>query len=86
VLPSEHLLGFPGIDDGGQFIETAREVVEDRLATLSPFRKHGQVLRPRTQGFAEVAILFEPPPALQEFLGCGLVFPEVRGRDTLFYG
>ena len=86
VLPAEHLLGFSRVHDGRELIEAAREVVEDRLAPFSPLGQHGEIVGTRSQRFAEVAILLEPAPALQELLRPGLVFPEVWRRDALFYG
>jgi len=86
VLAAEHLLGFTGVDLRGEIVERAAEIVGDRLPGLAPFDEHRQVLEPLAQRFAEIAILFEAAPALQQLLRRRLVFPEVRGTDALFDG
>ena len=59
-------------------------------ATGSPASPHStstvEVLEPLAQRFAEIAILFEAAPALQQLLRRRLVLPEVRGTDALFDG
>jgi hypothetical protein len=86
VLSAEHLLGFARVDDVRQFVEPAREIVQDRFAPLGPFDQDGEILGLRTQRLAERPILFEPPAPLQQLLSPGLVFPEIGFGDALFYG
>jgi hypothetical protein len=33
---------------------------------------------------AQPAVVLEPPPSLQQLLCAGLIFPEVRQRNTFF--
>ena len=60
------------------------EVVGDRLPRLGPFDEDGEILGAAPQRLAEIAILLEPPAALQQLLRAGLVLPEVRIGDARF--
>jgi hypothetical protein len=85
VFAAQHLLGLAGIDERGEIVQAGREIVRDGLPGLRPFEQHRQVLDTASQRLAEVAILFEPAPALLRLLRGGLVLPEVGGADPLFY-
>jgi hypothetical protein len=86
VLSPEHLLGFARVDHVRQFVEPAREFVQDRFAPLGPFDQDGEILRPRPQRLAEGPILFEPAAPLQQLLSRRLVLPEIGFGDAVFYG
>jgi hypothetical protein len=83
VLAAEHLLGLAGVDLGGEVVERTPQIVGHRLAGLGPFGEHGKILEPLAQRFAEIAILLETAPPLQQLLRRRLVLPEVRGTDAL---
>jgi hypothetical protein len=85
VLAAEHLLRLAGVDLRGEIVERAREVVLDGLAGFGPLDEHGQIVGTPLQRRREVAVLFQPAPALQDLLRTGLVLPEVRGGDLRFY-
>jgi hypothetical protein len=85
VLTAEHLLRLPGVNRSREIVETACEVVGDRLACLCPLDQDGKVVGSASQRLAEVAILFEPSSALQQLLGGRLILPEIRLRDAFFY-
>jgi hypothetical protein len=85
VLPAEHLLGLAGLDFSAELVEPAREIVGDRLPGLRPLDEDGQIVGTPLQGFGQVAIVFEPAPALQQLLRRGLVLPEVGIRNALLY-
>jgi hypothetical protein len=82
VFAAEHLLGFPGFDAFGQFVEGAGEVVANRLPRFDPLGEHAEIVEPLLQGPGELQILFETAAALEEFLRTGLVFPEVRSGNA----
>jgi hypothetical protein len=85
VLAAEHLLRLAGIHRGRQVVEAASQIVSDRLACFRPLDENGQIVGATAERFAEIAILFQAAPALQEFLRRGLILPEVRIRDAFFY-
>jgi hypothetical protein len=78
VLATEHLLDFARLDFGGERAEGLIELGFDRLSSFGPLDEHGQIVCAPLQRLTEVAILLEPPAALQELLRRGLVFPEIR--------
>ena len=80
VLAAEHLLGLAGVDHGRELVEPAGEIVQHRLPAFGPFDEDGEILGAALQRVAQVAILFEPAAALQQFLRARLVLPEVRMR------
>jgi hypothetical protein len=77
VLAAEHLLGLAGVDLAREVVESAAEIVGDGLARLGPLGQDVQILEPLAERLAEIAVLFETPPALQQFLRRRLVLPEV---------
>ena len=85
VLAAEHLLGLAGVDDARQLVEAAREILGDRLPGFGPFDEHGEIVGATSQRFAEIAVLLEPAPPLEQLLRGGLILPEVRIGDALFY-
>ena len=85
VLAAEHLLRLAGIDLGREFVEPAAEVFEHRFPGLHPLHEHGEILHPSPQGIGQVAVLLQPPAALQQLLRACLILPEVRIRDALLY-
>jgi hypothetical protein len=85
VLAAEHLLGLAALDFGGEFVEPAGEIVGDRLAGLQPFHEDGQIFSPAAERLAQVSIFLEPAATLLRLLRGGLVLPEIRRRDALFY-
>jgi len=78
VLAAEHLLDFAGLDLLIVGIERLLELRFDRLAGRRPLLQNRKIVTALAQRHHEVAILFEPPAALQDALGFGLVFPEIR--------
>jgi len=79
VLAAEHLLDLGGLHLLIQRVERLRELGVDRLAGLRPLDQHGEVVALFRERARKVAILLEPPPALQDLLCFGLVFPEIGG-------
>jgi len=84
VLAAEHLLGLARVHLGGQVVEGAAEVVGDRLPRCGPLDQYREIVDAALQTVAEVAILFEAAPPLQELLRRRLILPEVRIRDAGF--
>jgi hypothetical protein len=80
VLAAEHFLDLAGLHFPVQRIQRLRELGVDGLACFRPFDQDGQVVAPLLQGFGEISVLLQAPPALQDFLGLGLVLPEIRRR------
>jgi hypothetical protein len=85
VLPSEHLFRLARLDFAAELIERAREIVENRLARLGPLDEDAQILDAALQRLAQVAVVLEPAPALQELLRRRLVFPEIGISGALLY-
>jgi hypothetical protein len=85
VLSAEHLLRFPRLDLLREIVQRARVLVADRLAGFDPFAEDGQVVEPSLEGVSELAIFFEAPAALEQLLRRGLILPEIRSGDALFY-
>jgi hypothetical protein len=84
VLATEHLLGFAGVDLGGEVVEGASEILGDRLAGLGPLDEHVEIVELALQRVAELHVLLEPAAALEHFLRVGLIFPEIRSGDFFF--
>jgi hypothetical protein len=84
VLAAEHLLGLAGVDERRQFVERAAEVVADRLAGFGPLDEDVEIVEAAPQRLAQVAIFLEPAAALEDFLGAGLILPEVRSGNAFF--
>jgi hypothetical protein len=84
VLAAEHLLGLSGVDLSRQIVERPPEIIGHRLSRLRPLGEDREVVEAGPQRCGEIAILFEPPAALQQLLRGGLVFPEIGGAGALF--
>src|SRR6185437_2832514 len=85
VLATEHFLGFAGLDLRGEFIQTARQIVGDRLPRLRPLDQDREVVPAATERVGQPLIVLETAPALHHLLRGSLILPEVRLRDALFY-
>jgi hypothetical protein len=84
VLAAEHLLDFAGLHFGIESVEGGRELGVHRLTRFGPFDEDGQIVAFFPQRQHQIAILLEPPAALQRLLRFDLIFPEVgRGRTRL---
>jgi hypothetical protein len=77
VLSAEHPLGLAGIDLRGELVDRAYKVLEDRLPRLGPVDQHGEVVDPGFERPAEIAVVFDAPPALEQLLRGFLVLPEI---------
>ena len=56
-------------------------------ARLGPLHQYGEIVAFLFERHDQFAILLEPPPALENLLGFGLVFPEIgRGGARLETG
>jgi hypothetical protein len=87
VLAPEHFLDFAGLDFLVQRFDRQVELGVDRLACLGPLHQYGEIVALLFERYDQFAILLEPAPALQNFLGFSLVFPEVgRGGARLETG
>jgi len=54
------------------------------FAGLAPFDEHGKIVGLPSKRLDEIEILLQAPPALQDALRLGLVFPEIgRGGARL---
>jgi hypothetical protein len=84
VLASEHLLGFTGLHFLLEGVERLRVLAVDRFARFGPLGEHAEVLAARTERVQQIAILFQPPAALEDALRFGLIFPEVGGGGAGF--
>ena len=77
----------PACTSWSKRLEGLRELGVDRFAGLGPLDEHGEVVALLLQRHDQVAILLEPPAALQDFLRFGLVLPEIgRGGARLEAG
>jgi hypothetical protein len=85
VLAAEHLLDFCRFHFGLQRLDRALQVVGDILAALGPLEQDAQIVELSDQRIAQVDLLAQPAAALQGLLGLGLIRPEVRCGDALFY-
>jgi hypothetical protein len=85
VLAAEHLLGLARFDLGAELVEPLGEIVEHRLAGLRPLDQDGEIVHAALERVAQLGVVFEPAPALQQLLRRGLVLPEIRLRDLLLY-
>ena len=87
VLAAEHLLDLAGLHFLIERVERLGELGVDRLARLRPFDQHGEIVALLLERHDEIAILLEPPAALQHLLRFGLIFPEIgRGGARLEAG
>jgi hypothetical protein len=82
VLAAEHLLDLPGLDFLIEGFERLGEVVVDRLARFGPLGEDREVVALPLERQHQVAILLEAATPLQDLLGFGLVFPEIRRGDA----
>jgi hypothetical protein len=78
VLAAEHLLDLAGLHLLVERVERLRELRVDGFARLRPLDQDAEVVALLLQRLNEIAILFETPAALQDFLRRGRVVPEVR--------
>jgi hypothetical protein len=85
VLAAEHLLDLAAVDQPGEFLHPLRELGSDILALLGPVDEHGEIVAFGSQRRNQLNFFFETAAALEDFLGFGLVIPEVRGRSAGFY-
>jgi hypothetical protein len=85
VFATEHLLGFAGVDFLREVVQPSREIVGNGLAGLGPLHQYGEIVRTAAERVAELLVVLEAAPALQELLRGGLVLPEVRVGDAFFY-
>jgi hypothetical protein len=84
VLAAEHFLDFTGLDFLIEAVERLRELAVHGFARLRPFEEDSEVVALLLERHHQIAILFEPPAALQDLLCFGLIFPEVwRGGARL---
>jgi hypothetical protein len=51
---------------------------------LRPFQQHGKILTAAAERRRKLAILLEAAAALENFLGFGLVLPEIGGGGSRF--
>ena len=87
VLAAEHLLDLAGLHFLLERIERLAELGVDRLAGLGPFDEHGEIVALLLERRHQIAVLLEPPAALQHLLRFGLIFPEIgRGGARLEAG
>jgi hypothetical protein len=87
VLAAEHLLDLAGLHLLIERLEPLCQLGVDRLPRLRPFDEDGKVVALALQRRDELAVLFEAPAALQDFLRFGLIFPEIgRGSARLEAG
>jgi hypothetical protein len=77
VLAAEHPFRFAGSHLRLELVERAHQVVEHGFTGLAPFDEHGEVVDARLERVAEIAILFQAAPALEQLLRRFLVLPEV---------
>jgi hypothetical protein len=84
VFAAKHFLDLAGLDFLVEGVERLREFVIDRLARLRPFDENRQIVAALLERNHQVAILLEPPAALQGLLGIVLVFPEIGRRGARF--
>jgi hypothetical protein len=85
VLAAQHLLRLTGVHLGRQLVERPAQFLGHQLARFRPLDEHLQIVAAAAQRLAEPEVLLEPAAALQQLLGAGLVLPEIRRRDTIFY-
>jgi hypothetical protein len=81
VLPAEHLLDLARLDLAGERVERRSQLRLDRLALLRPLDQDAEVVGAFAQRRAQLAILLEPAPPLQQLLRGRLVLPEIRRGD-----
>jgi hypothetical protein len=83
VLAAEHLFRLGRFDLDLELVERTREIGRDVFARARPLDENRQVLPATLQRIAQLAVFLEPPLALEDLLGLGLVVPEVRGGNAL---
>jgi hypothetical protein len=87
MLATQHFLDLRGLDFDVERLEPLSKFGVHGLALLRPFPQDRQILALPSERCDELAILFEPAAALQDFLRFGLVFPEIgRGGARLEAG
>jgi hypothetical protein len=85
VLAAEHLLDLAGVDQAGKLIEAGRELGPDVLSLAGPFDEHGKILGALAERGDQLDLLLDPAAALEDFLGFGLVVPEIWRRGARLY-
>jgi len=78
VFAAEHLLDLAGLHFLIERVEGLREFRIHRLAGFRPLDEHTEVVALLLQRVDEIAVLLQSPSALQNLLGFGLIFPEIR--------
>jgi hypothetical protein len=85
VFAAEHLLDLAGLDLARERLQPLRELGQRTLIPLlGPLDEHRQIIASAAQRGGELAVLFEPPPPLEQLLRLRLVLPEIRLRDARF--
>ena len=78
VLATEHFLDLAGLHFLIERIKGLAELSVDGFSSLRPFDEHRQIVALLFQRSNEIELLLQPATALQNLLGFGLVFPEIR--------
>jgi hypothetical protein len=82
VLASEHLLGLRGFHFGLERIERLDEIAGHVLALLGPLEEDAEVVDLADERTAQLELVGQLTPALQETLSGGLILPEVGLADA----
>ena len=77
--PPSIFLTSPASISAARASEGGHEVLLDRLALADPVDEDAEVLRLRSQGLGEVAVVLQPPAAPQHLLRPVRIAPEVGG-------
>jgi hypothetical protein len=82
VRAPEHLLDFARLHFPIERLQGLTEFRIHRFARFGPFDEDGKIVGLLPQRRDQVAVLFQPLPALLDSLGFGRVFPEIGGGGT----
>jgi hypothetical protein len=82
VLTAKHLLDLAGLDLLIEELERLSELGVHGFSRIGPFVQDGQVVALLPERHHQIAVLLQPPAALQELLRFGLVFPEIGRGDA----
>ena len=82
VRAAEHLLDLGRLDFLIERLERPAEFGIDLFAGLGPFDEDREVIALLAKGFAQIAILLQPFPSLEDFLGFRLVVPEIGSGSS----